>query len=205
MYKGQYDIAKIGFIFIHDGKRKNHKILHLFFDDGTDIEVVLKHGFYDYDLNKYILLTDLNYKKYIGHYFIKESINTGEGLKKIKLIDVKIEERYTKVYEVIANKHISCFTNGILSVSAHSEQYCNIFEIDKTKFCYDKEKMDKDIEKYGLLEYDDYKKYITRKEFDIYQVQYFNVAFGKGIINKKIFDFALKIYRKCVDKLVKKI
>lgn len=202
MYTGDYDEANIAYIINHDGDRRINTIIHLYFSDGTDIEVVRDHGFYDVELNKYISLSKANYKQYIGHHFLKQAPNN--QLESIQLIDVKLEKKYTGIYEVVTDKHLTCFTNGILSISSLIEGFCNIFEIDRETVSYNEEKMAKDIETYGLFTYDDFKELIPEEAFELYNVQYLKVAMGKGDIKPSEIEFLVKYYHKNIDKLIKK-
>lgn len=202
MFTGEYDEASIGYIINHDGDRRINTIIHLFFSDGSDIEVVRDHGFYDIELNKYISLSKANYKNYIGHHFLKQS--TDNQLEPIQLIDVKLEKKYTGIYEVVTDKHLTCFTNGILSISSLIEGFCNIFEIDRNSVTYIEEKMNADIEKYGLFTYEDFAEYIPEEAFELYNVQYLKVAMGKGNIKQSEINFLIDYYHKNIDKLIRK-
>ena len=202
MFTGEYDEASIGYIINHDGDRRVNTIIHLFFSDGTDIELVRDHGFYDVELNKYISLTENNYKNYIGHYFLKQTENN--KLEKIQVIDAKLERKYTGIYEVVTDKHLTCFTNGILSISSLLEGFCNIFEIDRDTLSYDEEKMEADIEKYGLFTYEDFEEYIPEEAFELYNVQYLKIPMSKGYIKQDEINFLIKYYHENIDKLIKK-
>ena len=202
MFTGEYDEATIGYIINHDGDRRINTIIHLFFSDGSDIEVVRDHGFYDIELNKYISLSKTNYKNYIGHHFLKQSFDN--QLKQIQLIDVKLEKKYTGIYEVVTDKHLTCFTNGILSISSLIEGFCNIFEIDRNSVTYNEEKMNEDIEKYGLFTYEDFEQYIPEEAFELYNVQYLKVAMSKGNIKQSEINFLIDYYHKNIDKLIRK-
>jgi len=52
METGEYDKASIAYIINHNGVSAERKILHAYFSDGTDIEIISDHGFYNLDLNK---------------------------------------------------------------------------------------------------------------------------------------------------------
>ena len=202
MFTGEYDEASIGYIINHDGEHSKHKIIHAYFSDGTDIEIIKDHGFYDIELNKYISLTETNYKEYIGHHFVKQTSN--KKLEKIQLVNVIIEEKYTGVYEVVTNKHLTCFTNDILSVSAMIEEFCNIFEIDRETISYNQEKMEADVDKYGLFTYEDFEQYIPEEAFELYNVQYLKIPMSKGYITQNEIDFLIQYYHENIDKLIKK-
>ena len=45
---------------------------------------------------------------------------------------------------------------------------------------FDEEKMQADIEKYGLYTYEDFDHVLTYEQFVAFNVQYFKIAVGKG-------------------------
>ena len=47
---------------------------------------------------------------------------------------------------------------------------------------YDQEKMQADIEKYGLYTYEDFAEYVTYEQFVAFNGAYLKVAVGKGLI-----------------------
>ena len=55
----------------------------------------------------------------------------------------------------------------------------NYFEYGE-KMTFDEEKMQADIEKYGLYTYEDFADYLTYEQFVGFNVQYFKIAVGKG-------------------------
>jgi hypothetical protein len=49
---------------------------------------------------------------------------------------------------------------------------------------YIREKMEADIEKYGLYTYADWSDYIDRDTFDAFGFQYYKVSEGKGLVTR---------------------
>ena len=47
---------------------------------------------------------------------------------------------------------------------------------------YDQEKLDADIDQYGLYTYDDWKEYVSYEEFVALNGQYLTIAIGKGYL-----------------------
>ena len=185
LYTGKYEASDIAFIVNHNEESKDRRIIHAYFSDGTDIEIIKDHGFFDLDLNKFVLIDEANYKDYIGHWFVKESLNGNKQYEKVQLTDVKMESRVCRVYEVITPKNLTCFTNGLLSVSSLLDTFCNIFEVDSNTLTYNKELMKKDIEKYGLFSYEEYEGKLSYPAFEMLNLRYMKVALGKGIITEK--------------------
>ena len=182
MYSGRYESSDIAFIVNHNEESSMRRVIHTYFSDDTDIEIIKDHGFFDLDLNKFVLINEENYKDYVGHWFVKENLNGDKKYEKVQLKDVKIENRECRVYEVVTPKNLTCFTNGLLSVSSLLDTFCNIFEVDKETLTYDKEKMEKDIEKYGLFSYEEYEGKLSREAYEMLNLRYMKIALGKGII-----------------------
>ncbi len=185
MFSGKYEASDIEFIVNHNEESKERRIIHAYFSDGTDIQIIKDHGFFDLDLNKFVLIDETNYKDYIGHWFVKESLDGKKQHEKVQLTDVNMESRVCKVYEVITPKNLTCFTNGLLSVSSLLDTFCNIFVVDSNTLTYDKELMEKDIEKYGLFSYEEYTDKLSKEAFEVLNLRYMKIALGKGIITKE--------------------
>ena len=70
----------------------------------------------------------------------------------------------------------------------------NIFEYDET-MKYDEEKMQADIEKYGLYTYEDFKDYVSYEIYEaVTSAKYFKVAVGKGMITFEEIIAIIKAY-----------
>ena len=57
----------------------------------------------------------------------------------------------------------------------------NIFEVNTDSLTYDQEKMQADIETYGLFEYDDLKDLVSEEVFDAFNAAWIKVSIGKGL------------------------
>ena len=172
-----YAVAPI--TFIDTDPEQEYDIIHVFFSDETDVEVISEHGFYDYTLNKYVYVNENNPEQYIGHEFIMQD---GDTYKTVKLTDIKHEKKVTTPYSPVTYKHFNYFTNDMLSMPGGIEGMFNYFEVDKDTMGYDKEKKQADIEKYGLLTLEDFDGLIDELGFEAYNGQYLNIAIGKGLI-----------------------
>ena len=58
----------------------------------------------------------------------------------------------------------------------------NHFEINTETFAYDTEKVQLDIETYGLYTYEDFEGLISEEAFELYNAKYLKIAVGKGYI-----------------------
>lgn len=192
-YTGEIDIAPILFMY-YEGK-KEYDVLKLHFGEAADIEVLYGHGFFDIDLNKYVLIKSENVKDYIGHRFYhiehKGDSNT------IEIVSLTGYEEYkaeTECYCAVSTKHLNCVANGILTIPDDQSRppkdvigFCNLFELDENHKI-DADKMAADIEKYGIFSYEDFCQMapdhtnISDLFFGI-GGEYIKVAFGKGLLS----------------------
>ena len=125
--------------------------LYADFSDGSKVNVISEHGFFDLDLAQYVYIDEYNYSDYIGHSFTKSgnvSLNTWE---KVVLESVTVEEQITTAWSPVTFEHLCYYTNGILSMPGGIDGLFNIFDVDTNNMKYDEVKMEEDIEKYGLF------------------------------------------------------
>lgn len=87
------------------------------------------------------------------------------------------------VYSPITAEQFCCFTEDILSVSGSLQGLVNIFDVDTDTLKFDSEKMQADIETYGLF---DYKSKVPYGIFKAFNGKWINVSVGKGLI---MFDY----------------
>lgn len=176
METGKLDSAPI--MFVDSDPETEYEIIHLYFSDGTDVKVISEHGFWDYDLNKYVYL-DKDAAEYIGHKFAKQD---GDILIKVTLTDVVLETEMTTAWSPVTAGHLCYFVNGMLSMPGGVGGLFNIFDVDAETMTYDYEAMARDIEKYGLFTYEELSEYVDlpREMFDAAGGQYLKVSIGKG-------------------------
>jgi len=203
MNTGSYTEADIVYIVDHGRIAEKHEIMHLYFSDGTDMGIIYDHGFYDLDLNKMLYINANNYEEYIGHWFVAQKADSVNEWNKVQLTNVEIEYRTTTAYEVITYEHLTCFTNGLLSIGSLLNPFCNIFEVDEETLSYNKEQMAKDIEKYGLFTYEDFKGKMPDYSFMLYRLDYLKVSIGKGITTWEEIETLIQYYHQEIDPIVK--
>ena len=189
MIEGKLDSAPI--LFIDSDPECEFEVVHLYFSDGTDVKVIYEHGFWDYDLNKYVYL-DRYAQKYIGHTFAKRS---GEELSRVQLTDVVIETEVTTAWSPVTAGHLCYFVNGMLSMPGGVGGLFNIFEVDPETMTYDPEAMQRDIETYGLYTYEEMNEIVPLPEemFETCGGAYLKVSIGKG--NMTIDDLIYMVNR----------
>ena len=176
METGKFDKAPI--MFVDSEAEAEYEIIKLYFSDGTEVKVIYEHGFWDYDLNKYVYL-DANAADYIGHTFAKQN---GESLEKVQLVDVVIETELTTAWSPVTVGHLCYFVNGMLSMPGGVGGLFNIFEVDPETMTYDYEQIEKDIETYGLYTYEELNAIcpLSEEMFNAAGGAYLKISIGKG-------------------------
>ena len=189
---GKLDAAPIMFIDCDPAVECN--IIHLYFSDGSVVKVIYEHGFWDYDLNKYVYL-DENAADYIGHWFAKQN---GNDLTKVQLVDAVIEKTVSMAYSPVTAGHLCYFVNGMLSMPGGVGGLFNIFEVDPETMTYDYEAMAKDIETYGLFTYEEMNAIVPLPEdmFIAAGGAYLKVSIGKGNMTLDDLIYMIERYTK---------
>lgn len=190
---GKADVAKI--LFIYYENVKDFDILKLCFDGVEDTEVISAHGFFDVDLNKYVVITFNNVNDYIGHKFLCVDFANGETTTKTAtLIAYETYSKKTECFAVISTKHINSLANGLLTIPDNNDHEhpkmlgfnANLFEYG-VDYTYNKEEMESDIAKYGLIDYDEWCKLapdninLSGLFFGI-SGEYLKIALAKGLM-----------------------
>ncbi len=183
MHTGTFDTAPI--LFIDKEAQRKYEVVNLCFSDGTSVKVIDEHGFWDFNLNKYVYLrNDAN--KYIGHWFNKQTIDENGNLAytKVQLIDVKIQTEITSAWSPVTYGHLCYYVNGMLSIPGAIIGLINIFDVDPQTMKIDEEAYLKDIENYGLFTYEEFAEicYVPENIFEACSGQYLKIAIGKGLI-----------------------
>lgn len=177
---GKYDVAPI--VFVDSDKESEFEIVHLYFSDGSDVKVIFEHGFFDIDLGKYVYIDATNYADYIGHRFIKEGDISNNDWNIVTLDNVVVEKEITTAWSPVTFSHLCYFTNGLLSMPGGIDGLFNIFDVNTDTMSYDEDKMQKDIETYGLFSYEDFGTMISEVAFEAFNGKYLKIAIGKGMI-----------------------
>lgn len=140
---GTYDSAPI--LFIDNHGARTYEVVRLGFSDGTQIEVIDRHGFFNIDLQKYVFISKNNIE-YLGDWFV-----TQEG--KAQLVSIDCYEKQTVSYSPVTFGYMCYYINGLLSMPANTEPFINIFDIDIETMTVDKKSYEADINQYGLYTY----------------------------------------------------
>lgn len=166
-------------------------ILKLSFENGNYIEIHVDHGFFNYTRKEYVYINKDNYMKFINDEFI--FLEKPGKLGKTRLLKGNVKVKTVRVYSPVSVYHLNVFTNGFLSITGEIEGWFNYFDCnDSLKF--NEEKKKKDIERYGLYEYEDFKDYIRKEIFDLLPIPYLKVSVGKGLTTKENIIKVMKKY-----------
>ncbi len=194
METGKLDYAPI--MFIDSDPEEEVEVIKLYFSDGTEVKVIYEHGFWDYDLNKYVYL-DASAADYIGHTFAKQD---GDTLEKVQLVDVVIETELTTAWSPVTVGHLCYFVNGMLSMPGGVGGLFNIFEVDAETMTYDYEQIAKDIETYGLFTYEELNAIcpLTEEMFNAAGGAYLKISIGKGNLTMEELIYMINRYSKYI-------
>ncbi|MBQ7370116.1 MAG: hypothetical protein IJW58_03975, partial [Clostridia bacterium] len=161
-------------------------VINLKFSNGKILRIVWNHGLFDVTLNEYVFIGELNYQDFVGHKFYSTAYVNGEFVSEIVVLEnAYITEETVRIFNPTTLTHMNYFAEGILNVTAAPKVvsgHVNYFELDET-MKYDEEKMQADIEKYGMYMYDDFKDLLTEEEFNALPFKYLKVSVAKGLIN----------------------
>jgi len=174
---GEYTTMPSAIIFNHGWD--NHRVLTLKFSDGTTIKTINGHDFFDADINQFVTIDEFNVADYVGHAFIKEN----GLLQQVVLQDYVVEVEYTAAYSILTAIHYNCFLENMLTLSPNpiGGNFFMPFEVG-ADMKFDAEKMQKDIETYGLFSYEEFAHLATAEQFYALNGPQIKVAVGKGII-----------------------
>jgi len=168
-------------LFVERDGWKEYHVIYLVFSNGQTTRIIDEHAFFDLDLNKYVYIDRSSYSEYVGHSFAVYNEAT-DSIEQRILEDAYIQVEYTGCYSLITQYHMNYFVDGLFSLPGGIDGMFNIFEYGEN-LAYDSEKMQADIEEYGLYTYEDFAEYVPYELFEgMFPAKYFKVAVGKGLI-----------------------
>ena len=175
-------------------------VIKLEFSNGKTVEIISEHGFFDLDLNRYIYITESNFKDFIGHRFISVNVIGGSIQRsETTLVNASSYENYTEVYSPVTEYDLNYITEDVLSMPGGITGLFNIFEYNSDA-TINKEKMAEDIRRYGLFDYEkDFKNLISKYVFDVFNIQYLKVSLGKGMITEDYMQYLIERYTPLID------
>ena len=190
METGTYDAAPI--LFIDSDPIGHYEVIELSFSDGTSVDVIYEHGFWDFDLNRYVYL-DKDAGQYIGHRFNKQ---TDGGYTEVILTDVEVSVEVTMAYSPVTYGHLCYYVNGMLSMPGGITGLFNIFDVDGETMTIDEEAYAADVAEYGMYTYEEFDELypIPESAFEALNGRYLKVAIGKGIITPERIGYLAERY-----------
>ena len=193
LYTGTFDAAPI--MFIDSDSEHTYEIINLSFSDGTEVEVIYEHAFWNVDLNRYVFLRD-DAAQYIGHYFNKQTTDAYGGLtwESVQLTDVEIYDKYTTSWSPVTAGHLCYYVNGMLSMPGATDGLINYFEVDSQTMQYDIAQLQADIALYGEFSYEDFEDILPEEIFDAVGVRYLTVSLGKNFITWEQIEVLIARY-----------
>ncbi|MBQ7906950.1 MAG: InlB B-repeat-containing protein [Clostridia bacterium] len=157
-----------------------YNVITLGFSNGKTLKVVEEHGFFDITLNEFVYIHARNYKDYIGHSFA--CLDENGVFENAVLISSEMEYVYTSCYSLRSACNDNVIVNGFMTLTIEDVPgMLTYFEFGED-YMYDKEKMEADIETYGLYTYEEWKDYVSYEEFVALNGQYFKILVGKGYL-----------------------
>lgn len=162
----------------YNEEKTKSDVLTLTFDNGVDIGIVYKHGFYSVEDRKYVDIDPYNYKDYIGKKFAYLDQQTMK-IEKATLVKGTVEAKAVKYYAPITKEHLNLVANSFINMPGSIICLQNIFDRDeKMKIIENKAK--EDIDNYGLFTYETFEKFMSKAAFENFGVKYLKVSIGKG-------------------------
>lgn len=181
-YTGKYDVKPLVVNAHANEEARLHDVLNVRFSNGVLWRIAGTHGLFDCTLNKYVMISKENIDEYVGHEFY---YSNGESGDKVTLTDYFVTKETVKVFSPATLDFANYFANGLLNAPPLPNTYTagqmNYFEFDEN-MKVDEEKMQADIEKYGLYTYEDFKEYIPEEVFNALPFKYFKISVGKGLM-----------------------
>ena len=177
-FTGQLEAMPVSLYWDHGEDFYN--VINMEFSNGALIRVITMHGFFDYDLNEFVYISENNYTKYLNHKFV---CYASDGSYDVATLDnVYITYEKTGCYSLRSACNDNAFAGGFLTLTVEDVKgFLTYFEVGEN-LKYDEEKIQADIDKYGLFTYEEWAEYVSYEEFVALNGQYFKILVGKGIL-----------------------
>ena len=176
-FEGEYATVPASIIFYHGDDV--YSVLELKFSDGTTVKTINTHGFFDMDANEFVFIDEESVSSFLGHRFVKVNGNSYEN---VELVSYEIYDEYTGCYSIQSAVYNNFIVEGMFSTTIpYYEGWFDYFAIGED-MRYDEDKMQEDIEKYGLYTYDEFKDYVTYEQFIAFNGPYLKVLVGRGVV-----------------------
>lgn len=160
-----------------------HRVLNLELSNGEILRLAGRHNVFDFTIGKYVSICEENMLDYIGHKFYTTTYNGNQFIRgEVSLIKAYITEEIVRVFSPVSEVHRNCFAQNVLTMTPTLPsigEFITAFDFDEN-LKFDQEKLQSDIEKYGLYTYEDFKEYLTEEEFNSSFWSLLKIAVGKN-------------------------
>ena len=192
-YTGAYEVVPAALAQADGAGVMN--VLHLYFEDGTELKILGEHGIFDADVNNFIFIDEFDVENYLGHRFVQKD---GAGYKTTKLVSYEITTEDTVAYTILAAYHYNVVAEGMFTNSpAHvGGNFFNPFDICEG-MKYDEAQVEADIAQYGLYTYEDFAHVLTEEQFNLLNLGHLKVSVGKGLVT---FDGLIYLIKNFINK-----
>lgn len=191
---GKYEVGTVWFNDHADSPAVFRHVINLEFANGSKSRIAYEHGYFDLDLMRYVFIREDNMHEFIGHRFVTSTFNGTEVVQgETTLVKAYITEEVVKVYGPITEYHFNMVTDDMLSMPSFNFDatgMVNIFEYDED-LKYNAEKMQADIETYGVFTYEEFSAYMSYEDYCKAPIAYFKVAIGKGNLTWEQIELTL--------------
>ncbi|MDY5982094.1 MAG: Hint domain-containing protein, partial [Anaeroplasma sp.] len=189
-FTGEFEEQSI-VILVNHGTRE-YEVLHMIYDDGTELKTIGEHGIFNYDLNQFVYPTKENYLSYIGHKFVKYNEDTN-SYELVTLVDAYYDTMITGAWSITSSSNSNAIANNMLTVAPPANFHNWITMGDKLR--YDMDAFQQDIETYGLYTYEELKDYMTYEQF-VEVGQYLKIPVEKGYFT---FEYIIELIEQYKD------
>lgn len=188
---GTYDVAPLLVNTHATAEADYYTVISLQFSNGEVLKIADEHAVFSKTANKYVYINASNAYEFIGHEFVSSVYENNVWVSKTVTLDnVTITEECVRIFTPVSAWHMNVIAGNMLTLSGRT---VNFFEYDET-MKYNEEKMQEDIEKYGLYTYEDFKDYVPEEVFNAFPFKYFKVAIEKGEYSWEQLMFLLSEY-----------
>jgi len=186
-YTGTFEAKKV--LLLEKGSSKSAPTYEIKTDSGRTITVVAYHSFFSPDLMQCLDIGYYNYKQKAGSRIVVQD-GSSFVIETIVSITQKIEP--VEYYSFVTEENFNCFANDCLTFLPVYGCYLP-FDVDDN-FVVNAQKMEQDIQNYGLYTYEDFPFEVSREMFDKLQMKYFKILVSKGICSLEYLGTELEYY-----------
>ena len=169
-------------------------IIRVEFDDGSSVGVVYEHLFFDVGEKKFVAINSDN-QNLVGHLFAK--VDKDGSINPVKVVKIFKDGTTRETYAPQCEGHLNFLVNGIISGNDRQIALCNRFDFDLYGMCYDNEKKESDLLKYGKLDYESLSDIVTEEFFYKNHGDEFSVSIGKSLITLEQLRAYLEKFSDC--------